>query len=391
VVLNNPHDPLETVVLRSLFVLLVALGFTPIGTSAHAGLYSPDDPCPFVIHANGTAEPLSQNRFQSLYADLGAGTIPPDPKTPGTLDWYQAPDGETWRSGLAGRYSQRLAARWPKRNELSGLELSAYTADLIRLGEPLQAIQRLQPELRSQQPNYFLCANLTHANASARDWNIALVRYADWMDCNLPTALPGTTSAQLKWQVSIDQKNYGKWLRQRKEDSAKKVPIEQETPDTIFWTDNGQPIRFWESEAEALKLPVDALAVCQQLALWEPADVKLLWLVAEAYLARGQVREADAIFYQCSNARKFGGPVLFRNNAGKAREAVSKLPPPTEVPLTLPDETAVAVPIVEDKGLFGIVDPAIFLVVVGIFSALACIMITLQFRTLRNRLKRVSR
>lgn len=350
---------------RSLLVMFAVGVSAPL---ASAGVYSPDDPCPFVIKPDGTAEPLPLKQFQILYADSFAGLVTIDPINPGTFDWYQAENGQSWRVGPAGRFAQRLAARWPNRDELSSSDLAGYTADLLRLGGTAQAIQRLQPELRSRRPNYLLLANLAHAYATANDWDTALVRFSDVIDSNPPTALPGTSAEQLKWQSGVDRKYYRQWIRLRKEEAVKKPPVEKQEPDAMFTIADGKPIRFWESEVEATKLPPDALAVAQQLALWAPGDVKLLWLVAELYLAKGDVRAADAVFYQCSNARKFGGPVLFRDHAATARDAVAKLPPPTEVPLSLPDEPPKGEPVeAVDSRLFVIVSIVFGLVAVWLF------------------------
>jgi hypothetical protein len=51
--------------------------------------------------------------------------------------------------------------------------------------------------------------------------------------------------------------------------------------------------------AETKKLPADALAIVQQLALWLPADGRLLWQLAELANAHGDVKTAAAIMDGC--------------------------------------------------------------------------------------------
>jgi hypothetical protein len=53
--------------------------------------------------------------------------------------------------------------------------------------------------------------------------------------------------------------------------------------------------------AERKKLPSDAVAIAQQLALWLPADVRLLWLLAELANAHGDVKTAAAMMDGCVN------------------------------------------------------------------------------------------
>src|SRR5262249_35813266 len=47
---------------------------------------------------------------------------------------------------------------------------------------------------------------------------------------------------------------------------------------------------------ERKKLPANAVAIVQQLALWLPADTRLLWQLADLANAYGDIRMAAAIF-----------------------------------------------------------------------------------------------
>jgi hypothetical protein len=59
----------------------------------------------------------------------------------------------------------------------------------------------------------------------------------------------------------------------------------------------GEPAKL--ADAERKKLPENAVAVVQQLALWLPADGRLLWQIGELANAHGDVRTAAAILDGC--------------------------------------------------------------------------------------------
>src|SRR5262249_18261210 len=60
------------------------------------------------------------------------------------------------------------------------------------------------------------------------------------------------------------------------------------------------------------KLPAHAAAVVQQLALWLPADPRLLWQLAELANAHGDVRTAAAIMDGCVTQFGLNDPALRR-------------------------------------------------------------------------------
>jgi hypothetical protein len=362
-------------------VLLLAL-LTP---AARGGVYSPDEPCPFQIDPDGTAKPLPFRQFLLLYVDRETALAPPDPAKPVTLDWYPTDDGSGLRAGPACLVTQRLLARWPKADRLTGPDLAGYTADLIRLGGSNRAVGRLQSEKLSRNPNYLLLANLIHAQASTSDWNSALGVFAFALDYDPPTALPGTRPEQLKWQYGVDRKHYRLWLRHRQDDAEKKPPVKSLVPDAVFEDTDRKPIRFWETDAEAAKLPADAVAVAQQLALWSPGDVRLQWLLAEVYLATGDPRSAQVLFDRCADAGRFTGPTVFRDHRAEAHDLVAKLPKDT------PEVPAAAAPGDAEQGLFAVVDERTFYVVGGLFAAGAVVLLAFQFRVIARRLGRENR
>jgi hypothetical protein len=357
---------------------------------ASAGVYSPDDPCPFSIQPDGTATPLPFRQFQILYADRMAGFVSVDPTNPGTFDWYPV-DGVRFRAGAAGKLSQRVFTRWPKVKELKGADLVAHSSNLLYLNLPGLAIELLQPETRARSPNYLLIANLVHAHASRGDWDTALTLFSFARDCDPPRELPGSTPQQLQWQHDGDRKYYRNWLRLRKEEAIKKPPITTQEPDVVFEDADRKPIRFWENDAEAAKLPPDAIAVAQQLALGSPQDVKLLWLLAEIYLATGHVREAYDVFEMCGYARKFSGPTVFKEHRAKAQEWFAKLPKEEPIiPIAVEGDPQLQQE--QKKEFFAaaadLVGETKLLLVGGMFAAVALVLLYFQVRVIVKRLNR---
>jgi len=64
------------------------------------------------------------------------------------------------------------------------------------------------------------------------------------------------------------------------------------------------------STAESKKLPADAVAIVQQLALWLPADGRLLWQLGELANAHGDVKTAAAIMDGCVTEFAMNSPEL---------------------------------------------------------------------------------
>jgi Tfp pilus assembly protein PilF len=77
-------------------------------------------------------------------------------------------------------------------------------------------------------------------------------------------------------------------------------------------------------EAEKKKLPAHAVAATQQLALWLPADGRLLWQLAELANAHGDVKTAAAMMDGCVTQFGMSDPELRRHRA-ILREAADKL------------------------------------------------------------------
>jgi hypothetical protein len=322
---------------RSLVVLVLLAG------SAHAGVYSPDDPCPFTVKPDGTAEPLPHHLFVAQLVD---------------------------------RLGQLLAARWPQAQQLRGDDLAGHTAALLRFNASLQAVNLLDRGRVGR--SYALKANRTHAFATAREWADALTNLPDEPDD------PPPPPEQFHWQRGIDHTAYLRWLNLRvvETDPKTKPPASELVPDLLFETADGNAIRYWESAEEAAKLPADAVAVVQQLLLWAPWDDRLLWTLAEVYFAKGRVRDAHSAYKMLASdeGRKFQGPRLLGQQVARVAEQFAKLPP---------DEGPVALPVPDPPpppgGLFDLIDPLTFAITVGVFALVAVALLVLQFRSIIRR------
>ena len=69
------------------------------------------------------------------------------------------------------------------------------------------------------------------------------------------------------------------------------------------------------ADAERKKLPENAVAIVEQLALWLPGDARLLWQLGELANSHGDVRTAAAILEGCVTELTLGAPELRKHRA----------------------------------------------------------------------------
>ena len=360
-----------------------------VACSARAGVYSPDDPCPFNVKPDGTAEALPHRLFVAQLVDRLAPRVPNTPDPPGIPDW--AYDGNTAQSTYAARLGQQVAARWPLAQQLRGDDLAAHSAALLRFNASQQALNLLDRGRVGR--SYPLKANRTHAFTVSGQWADAETNLPDDPETP-PTPTAGTTEVQFLWQRKLDQTVYRRWLVIRSADADPKIkpPVPELTPDLLFVTTDGQPIRYWQSEVEAKKLPPDAVATVQQLLLWAPWDDRLLWSLAEVYFATGRIREAHSAYEMLASdaGRKFQGPRLLGPQVSRVAAEYAKLPPeefalPSDIVIdTTPDPKPELPP---RPLMFGLVDPVTFYFASGLFIAVLLLMVALQVRAILRRRK----
>ena len=326
---------------------------------ASAGIFNPNEQCPFEIAPDGTAKPLPLNVFKLLLNERVAALNPITPEVqPGTADT------PTFKGLVARRL--KGAPKSPTRAEMVGL-----SADLLRMGRDREVIELLTPTIRDDNPDYRLLMHLALAHAALGDWNLALKRTGDARDCDPPTELAGTKPPQLQWMLKVDRTYTRPWmLAARQNADPKSRPSDPEVP------------RLFDMR------PADAVAVVQQMVLWAPLDANLLWLLGSLHLEKGQFAEAFDILEQCRE-RKLTWP-KFRVQHAAAEAGYAKLSkvdpfagiegPTVDLPADPPN-----------RGLFDIVAPEQFAIVLSGFAIAVLALLALQIRTLRRRRRRPSR
>lgn len=346
-----------------------------VASPAAAGVYSPAESCPFEV-AGGVAKPLPHPKFKSLLNDRRAELNPALPET----EEIDTPDGKRQRLTERGRAMTRVRELSAKVTRLTPAERLALSADLVRTGTLGKEFALLKRVTGERPRDYLIAANYVHAETLAGNWGVAVRNFEDHvLELDRPTELPGTGGEQLAWMLGVDKKYYRPWLRVRRTEAARKGQSDGD-PYPLF-----DGVTFTGSELSAeekAKLPADAVAVAQQLVLWNPTDTGLLWLLAEVYAATGRLREADDAFDMCTWGAGMTGQKALMEHRRSVKAAVEKLPPPGDdlviPPLAPPDP-------VDDGGVFAVVPRDKLLLFGGLFLAFAVGLLVLQVRAWRKR------
>jgi tetratricopeptide (TPR) repeat protein len=199
-----------------------------------------------------------------------------------------------------------------RKGKLSADQLADLGALYIRLGDIAKALDVLRIAEREHPDHFRIAANLGTA------WQLQ----GDL----------GQAAAALKQAVRLAP---GKWQK-AEEYQLKLVRLRQLRPannqslDNLFGvgylSDRGRYEPGKLAAAERGKLPSEAVALTQQLALWLPADGRLLWQLAELANAHGDVKTAAAIMDGCVNEFGLYAPEL-RQHRQATRAAADALPP----------------------------------------------------------------
>lgn len=340
---------------------------------AAAGVFSPAEPCPFEV-ANGVAKPLPHGRFKSLLNERRFELNPVLPE----FEEIDTPAGKQRIPTPRGRALARVREFAAKLPQLTPDERVAYSADLIRTGTLGREFAELKRLTKERPLDYRLAANYAHAETLAGNWSVA-VRWVEdhLLELDPPGEVPGTNAEQLKWLLAVDRGLYRKWLRARAAEAGRKSGADGDVyplfPGVTF---GGSEL----PDAEKAKLPADAVAVVQQLALWSPTDTGLLWLLAELYAANGQLREADDAFDMCTWGAGMTGQKKLMDHRTAVKSAVEKLPPPTPEVLT-----PTGAPAEPDGGFFDVFDPTKLWLVGGGFGLIVVALLALQVRAVVRR------
>jgi hypothetical protein len=222
------------------------------------------------------------------------------------------PSGTVPASPLCTRYEEarNKLENLNRQRQLTVDELADLGALFVRLGEPVKAVELLRTAQREHPAHFRIVANLGTA----------------WQ-------LQGDLQQATFYLEQAVRLAPGKLVK-AEELHLKLVQLRQREPRTALDLDDLFGVRFVNEAgkfepgklagAERKKLPSDAAALVQQLALWLPADGRLLWQLAELANAQGDIRTAAAIMDGCVTEFGLHAPEL-RRQRRLLREAADGL------------------------------------------------------------------
>jgi len=281
-----------------------------------AGLYHPDTLAGFEIDANGNAIAAPFDTFVATVNLI---------KKADKLD-------DEPGAGLLKDALDRLACR----DQLTPPERVALAADLLRLRTyakgPVDAFELLRPYRNDPPPGLgfqvYMLISYALMQRAEPDVQAAFDNAESALIDFKPTAISGLSDAQLRWYLKMERQ-YGLPLLRIRQSIAKDTsPGAAERLDPLFpprVKGKSDPVRFVGEEgifapgtlaaAEKAKLPPDAIAVVQQLILWNPDDGRLWWLLAELYNAEGDYRAAARSYKLAVDEAKFTATELRRHSS----------------------------------------------------------------------------
>jgi hypothetical protein len=193
-----------------------------------------------------------------------------------------------------------------KSRALTPDEAADLGAVYTRLGKPDKAVGVLVPAARKNPEHFRLGANLGTAFQLSGD----LDRAAEYL----------TEAVRLAPETLKPFEQYHLKLVRLRLKEGKAAPVAVDDLFGVKYT--GEPGKLPDGEKK--KLPDDAVAVVEQLALWLPADGRLLWQLGELANAFGDVRTAAAILEGCVTEFTMSAPDL-RKRRSLFRAAADEL------------------------------------------------------------------
>lgn len=198
-----------------------------------------------------------------------------------------------------------------RERKLTADEQADLGAIYVRLGEVGKALDVLRTAQREYPNHFHIVANLGTA------WQLQgdLQQAATCLQQAARLA-PGKLQKAEEYQLKLVR------LRQKPRDA-------QDLDDLFGVRYVGKDDKFQAgkmAEDERKKLPAGAAAIVQQLALWLPADGRLLWQLAELANAHGDVKNAAAIMDGCVTEFGLHAPEL-RRHRQLVRAAADELVP----------------------------------------------------------------
>jgi hypothetical protein len=190
-------------------------------------------------------------------------------------------------NALRSKYEQAVAAleKTSGQRQLSAEEFADLGALYIRLGDSGKAVGLLRQGLARYPANFHIVANLGTAWQMQGDLAQAAANLRDAV-----ALAPGKMQKAEELQLRL--------VQFRRRPGAN----DQELDDLFgirFVGADGQFAPGQLAAPELKKLTADAAALTQQLALWLPADGRLLWQLAQLANAGGDVKTAAAMLDGC--------------------------------------------------------------------------------------------
>lgn len=271
--------------MRATHFAWVSIALILMGSSVQAGIYNPTEP------DEGPLDPVYVGKFGltlNFLASIAAPKVEAD-------------------SPLRMRYffAERLFDKLDP-GKLSAEEKLHFSAVLLRRRRALDAITLLNSATRQHPDVFLLQANL----ATAYHQNGELAKARDsLMDCldAWPKEWHALTDAQRDFLMRLGwneapyafyrdvETYYLKLLRLRsKEKGANFEEVDAIFGDVKFVNEAGEFEPGKIAKAEKAKLPRNARDIVQQLLVWHPSDLRLLWLLGELLNASGEARDIKA-------------------------------------------------------------------------------------------------
>jgi tetratricopeptide (TPR) repeat protein len=223
------------------------------------------------------------------------------------------PAGAAPANPARARYEQEAAklAKAARERPLSADEAADLGALYARLGEVGKALEVLRPAQAAHPEHFRLAANLGTA------WQLQ----GDL----------GQAAAALQQAVRLAPGRYEKAeaLHLKLVRLRAREPRDAQGLDDLFGVRYVGPGGGYEpgrlAPEQRKRLPADAEALAQQLALWLPADGRLLWQLAELASAGGDVATAAAVMDGCVTEFGLRAPELLAHRKAQREAADERL------------------------------------------------------------------
>lgn len=295
-------------------IIIAVLGWAILwrGPDARAGLYHQDTIAAFDLDNTGYANPLDPNIFMTSVNIIKA------------VDDRTSSEAKDLLRAVREREQQGTSKLTPQ-------EVVNLAADLLRLRDDAsrsKAMNLLQPLTRRPPAGYeFMILSLqAHAHGVREEYpDAAVLADSALNDYDFPKQLLSLSPEQLVWYRRFEREYYLPFLRQRSRNLKATVrdgldpifprPAKEKLQPVHFIGNSGNYEAGTIAAAEKAKLPPDAIAIVQQLILWNPDDGRLWWQLAELYNAVGDIKAAARIFDQCTRELKYTNRELMEHRS----------------------------------------------------------------------------